>query len=439
MSSGQTDLTSLTKQLPADADRTAYVRALLQRNGDGWTLHHVAVVVGIEPPGSTNATWEYEEAALIARTLPVASLITLSLEALAGRASLGEFEFAVPKPGSSVHWRHEPSSAKYDSMALAQPTMNYTFYAATPEASSWSPTMLVGASCPSFTDLNSAWRAFTEGNFSLLGAHNPPSDLAALRVAQTHGWIGRVRITPTELMAELHGDALDGCELELFSLSTRMSSRVEGPGVISFPLSENLPEQAWLWLKRGRTWLDYRVIDPSSPWASPSANVEFEPPVDEQASIEALLAAGEGQHVEFKREIVTGRKLKTVAAFASGDGGQVVFGMDRDEVTVFGIDGDPTEARDHLEQVIRAAIVPEPYTTVTIHTVEGKTILVLDVPTGEHELYGVIPRPDARDKPEYYIRRGANTYPAQPEQLARLLRSRQAQASSQDQHRAPWQ
>lgn len=438
MNSGQIDLTTLGQQLSAATEQTAYVRALLRRREDGWELRHAVIVVGIEPPGSIDDTWEYAEAAFVARSMTTADVIKLALEALAGRATLGELEFAVPTPSPNTYWRHEPSSARYDKLALDRPTMNYTFSRATSDTVTWSPSMLVGRSCPSFTELSTAWRAFTEGDYSLMGAQSP-NDFVHLRVADTRGWIERVRVTPTEISVDLAGDALDGCELELYSVSMREYQLLDSAGTTSFPLTSGMPEQAWLWLKSGHSWLDYRVIDPTSPWASPSANVEIVKPVDPQASIEALLASGEGQYLEFKSELVSGRKLKTVAAFASGDGGQIVFGIDRDEVTVVGISGEPAKERDRLEQLVRAAITPTPDTTVTIHAIGDKSILILDVPRGHHELYGVITKSDARDKPEYYIRRGASTYPAQPDEIAHLVQRRIAENGDQQVSPYPWQ
>ena len=430
MNSGQTDLESLGKQLNADTTiRTAYVRVLLRRGGDGWELRHAAVVVGITPPGCTHESWEYDEAALVARTMPAADLLKLTLEAMGGKIALGEFEFCVPPVSPNVSWRHEPSFPRYDHVAFDRPTMNYSFSKATSDQVTWSPTMLVGRSCPSFTELSTAWRAFTESNFSLMGAQNP-HEYVQLRVAETRGWIGRVRVTPTEMVVDLAGDALDGCVLELYSLSVREERTLEGEGTVSFPLGGAVPPQAWLWLKSGHSWLDYRVIDPGSAWASPSASVDFDMPIDQQASIEALIASGEGQHLEFKRELVTGRQLKTVAAFASGEGGKIIFGVDRDEITVVGIEGELPKQRDRLEQLVRAAITPTPDVEVTIMTVREKPILVLDVPSGRHELYGVIRNSDSRDRPEYFIRRGGHTIPATPDDLAYMIRSRQAQPDS---------
>jgi Putative DNA-binding domain len=170
--------------------------------------------------------------------------------------------------------------------------------------------------------------------------------LAVLRFARLDGWIGRVHVTPAELTADVCGSRIAGCELELYGESDRSSRRLAGPGAVVFPLDLGLPASAWLWLKQGTSWLDYRSIDARSGWTGglAGAGVEFDLPVDPQASVEALLAAGEGPQTEYKRQLPDTadqkrRMLKTAAAFATQDGGTMVFGMDPDDLTVTGLGG----------------------------------------------------------------------------------------------------
>jgi hypothetical protein len=194
---------------------------------------------------------------------------------------------------------------------------------------------------------------------------------------------------------------------------------LDGPGTVTLPLTNGLPEDAWLWLKRGKQWLDYRSISLQSPWTGDltRSEVKIETPIDPQASIEALIAAGEGPHIEFKRQLVEYHKLKTVAAFAAGAGGKVVFGIDSDETTVIGLDGGTAqELRDRLGDLVRVAVIPTPEFDVAPFIVNEKTVLVLTVEPGTGS-YGVVPHRGGDDKPEYYVRRGANTYPAQPADL----------------------
>jgi predicted HTH transcriptional regulator len=119
------------------------------------------------------------------------------------------------------------------------------------------------------------------------------------------------------------------------------------------------------------------------------------------------------------------KMFKTVAAFATGEGGTMVFGMDPDELTVIGLAGeDPKKLRDHLYDLVHRAVVPSPAVSVEDHQVEGKTILVLLVEPGPTPPYGLAEDKGSRDKPEFYVRRGSSTYPAQPGELREAARNR---------------
>jgi predicted HTH transcriptional regulator len=81
--------------------------------------------------------------------------------------------------------------------------------------------------------------------------------------------------------------------------------------------------------------------------------------------------------------------FKTVAAFATGDGGIMVFGIDPDELTVTGLDGeDPKKLRDRLHGLVHRTVVPSPDVTVEDHQVDGETILVLYVAPRPAPPYG---------------------------------------------------
>jgi hypothetical protein len=386
------------------------------------------MLIGTEPPAWAEQTWEYAELAFVARQFPAADLAVQLLEAACGKTTLAEFEVTVPPARGPANWRRDPSFARLDRLPLPRPTTTYRITAVDQDYSAWPDTMLVGESCPSFPEPKSAWRAFTEGDFSRTGAQDPPHELAVIRIAESRAWISHVHVAPTKMTVDVQGDAAEGCVLELNSTADRTSQKLDGSGTVTLTLAGGLPDHAWLWLKHGTTWLDYLSIDPRSAWTGDlsRANVEIEVPVDPQANVEALIAAGEGPQVEFKEELVGGRKLKTVAAFATGNGGTIVYGINKDEVTVTGLGGDdPTKLRDHLGDLIQAAVIPTPDFTVTDYQIDDKTILVLDVLPGQSPPYGVVSSSDTRNKPEYYVRRGASTPPAQPSDLREAVRNRQ--------------
>jgi hypothetical protein len=367
----------------------------------------------------------------VACVVPAAELADLC-EPTGGMITLGGLAASVPGAQGNVNWTRRPSFARHDHLQLPWPVTDYRVSAADSGSRQLPHEMLVAESCPSFPEPQSAWRAFCEGNFSLTGAQAPPQELAVLRFARLGGWIGRVHVTPTELTADVHGDRVTGCELELFGETSRSNRALTGPGTVAFNLDQGLPASAWLWLKQSTSWVDYRPIDSRSGWTGDlaQAGVEFDLPMDPQANVEALLAAGEGPQIEFKRQLPETadqkrKMLKTAAAFATSGGGTMVFGLDPDELTVTGLgDDDPKRLRDRLYDMVHRTVIPPPEVTVTHHQVSGETILILEVAPGPQPPYGLAVDKGSRDKPEFFIRRGSSTYPAQPADLRLAVHSR---------------
>jgi hypothetical protein len=182
---------------------------------------------------------------------------------------------------------------------------------------------------------------------------------------------------------------------------------------------------AWLYLSCDRQWLDYRAFSDfhgDSDFAA--AGVDVDIPEDPEIEIQALLARGEGQRIEFKRQppdnTVESKRtvFKTVAAFASGGGGTIVFGIDSDEATDRGLEGiDPKKERDRLAQLARSIVIPAPIIEARQYELESKLLLVLSVEPGPNPPYGIT-LPERSGKPvEFYVRRDATSFPAKPDEI----------------------
>ena len=163
--------------------------------------------------------------------------------------ALGQFQATLTAAIGPANWTKQPSFAPHDRLCLPCPVTDFRIASAEPSGRQLPHDLLVGDSCPSFPEPNSAWRAFFEGDCSLVGAQNPPTDLAVLRVVQDAGRLGHVRVTATQLTVEVNGTSLEGCELELFGVTGRASQRISSAGEVTFSLDRGLPEHAWLWLK----------------------------------------------------------------------------------------------------------------------------------------------------------------------------------------------
>jgi hypothetical protein len=284
---------------------------------------------------------------------------------------------------------------------------------------------LIGDDCPSFSSYDTAFRAFFYGDFSRLSQGQVPSGFGTVRLADGRAWLDKVRITPASLEVRLGGSAIGGVRVELNSETYQCDARATETGQVMLPLPDGLPPGAWLYLSRDRQWLDYRAIGDYAGIADLArAGVEVEVPEDPESEIQALLSQGEGLQVEFKRQLpddsVESKRtiFKTVAAFANGHGGSVVFGVESDEATVRGVDGtDLIAARDRLAQLARAIVTPAPEVEVRSYEHDGKTLLVLTVSRGVSPPYGIT-LPGRQGKPvEFYVRRDATTFPARADEI----------------------
>lgn len=375
----------------------------------------------------------YGDLAFLAAKVRIADLLAALDTEVAGSIKIGRHRVLIPAVQSQIQVQHHPSFEQYDRDRLRQPTFDYALSVAKRADSSFTRRYLVGRGAPSFLDLDSAYRAFFEGDYDLQGPSSMPSEVIKTRVVDDRGWIGPIHVTATHLTVEVLGNDLRGAELELFSPTRRHSITLSAPQNLLFALPEGLPaSNVWLWLKREKTWLDYRSL--AAPWTTDDllnqSGVQIDRPVEPQAIVEALVYAGEGPRVEFKRELPhqktkSPNPFKTIAAFANGEGGTIVFGIDRDESTINGLHVDDMHgARDSLGQMIRSRVFPTPGFEITHHVVDGKDLLLVDVESGISPPYGLIVDPGSRDRPEYYVRRGASTYFAQPSDLAEAVRRR---------------
>jgi hypothetical protein len=157
---GTTDLADLGSQLGADG-RDAHVRALLRGAEGGWELYYAWALIGMEPPGWAQQVWRYEGLAFVACRVRAADLTSVCATAPGGVMVLGEFEVAVPAAIGPANWRRQPSFARHDRPLLPWPVTDYRVAAADSSGKRLPHDLLAGASCPSFPEPNSAWRAFS--------------------------------------------------------------------------------------------------------------------------------------------------------------------------------------------------------------------------------------------------------------------------------------
>jgi len=242
--------------------------------------------------------------------------------------------------------------------------------------------------------------------------------------------IVRVRVRPAELHLRVEGRALSGSVAELAGDHASRGKRLSTnrARTVRFPLPDGLPHGAWVLLKQGSEWLDRRFL--GLPYAQQQqADVEFE--VEPLARLDALVAGGEGPITEFKAEMPSTadeskrRVMKSVAAFANGGGGYILFGVsDAGEVVGLTRAESGPEARDRLASLVNAWVAPLPSFTIDVLPApdrQGRWVVVLTVEQGVRPPYaaGTLPTNYV-----YYARRGATSFPIAPDEVGAIVRHR---------------
>jgi hypothetical protein len=288
--------------------------------------------------------------------------------------------------------------------------------------------VLVGDGSPSFLNFDQALSAFLYQRPHDNNADR--SDQWRIILPQRAGWFPQITIAQTLLTVIVDGDALPGAILELSSPATHAVQLVDAAGTYTFDLPEGLAVDSMLVLRRGDEWLDKRHFPNSVYGKTPDASVIWEQPPGPE--LVTLLAAGEGQHLEVKREVPAKdsehrrKMLKTVAAFASQDGGTILIGV-RDDLRIVGLPEDTSADQQTLQVVgmIRDTIEPVPLYTTRLIEHEGMRVLAVEV-TGGGQMYAY--RNDRTQVPDFYVRIGPNTVPARTHEIAAGFRQTVARA-----------
>jgi Putative DNA-binding domain len=386
-------------------------------------------VVGPRPPFWDENRWRYEVCTFLAvRTTSHRLADALDTGELVVGSVRGIFALS---PGDQYQWRRDPSFARFERLGIPWPTVLYELSLSglqntrLPE-----PLIGQGSTTPSFRLAGAAYGAFFFNEFQATPTTHPALGRVELRIIDTRARFRRVRSRPGALDVFLDGDAVKGATLELNGPTYRRRSRLSGTGPVWWPLPPGAMDDAWIWLKRGSDWLDYRA--PIS-WGGPRG------PDDEQildssddpvAEVTALASQGEGQHLEYKETLpapgggttraeqnARRTAFKDIVAFANGGGGRVLFGV-TDQGEIVGLDGPASKLRDRLSELVRSRVFPSPPHQIYSRTVDEKLVLVLEVDPNERILYSLLI--DA-SKPEYYIRREGTTYPARADEIAAIF------------------
>jgi len=330
------------------------------------------------------------------------------------------------------HYQSVPFSSSYEK--LAWPVTETTFSIPTSQgqepqgilmAEDGSPSFLsfyVAAACFFWMDRQPSGGTVTQG--------------IMYRHQDLRGRINGVRITTGSVEVEVEGSDLDGMMVELPGdapgpfQTISVPAGHQGSRKVGFELERGLPPGTWALLRRGAEWVDKRNL--SVTWARGNeAGVQFVP--DAATRLEALVGGRERQNVEFKRQVPGDddnkrQIMKTVCAFANGNGGSLLIGVDDDRELV-GIDERAaSKIADQLTNIVSAWVEPKPpidFATLPIPDSE-KVVLEMVVGAGD-TLYGC-GRPGETRVP--YVRYHGSCERATTYETARIVQARTAGAAN---------
>jgi hypothetical protein len=401
-------LSDLTERL--NVERRVWVRVVAIRPDTDWQLALLEVTLGEAPPSWRRCRWRYPRAVFIASALSGRTVATwLTRERLALRPP----SVAIRTRGSLHVERHDSRFAGLLE-ALPWPSIDWTTSVEDAPTQALQGS-LVATDAPAFLGYDYAVAGFLGVQYS---SNRSFSWQIVVREQDRRARIDHVRVRPTEVVVGVSGDALDGTSVTLGGEAAPAESLSTASREVRLPLASSLSEGAWIALHRGHELLDRRVLDPS--WRDPEIEVEL----DEQTRVEILVSRGEGESTEFKRQLPDANPrgvMKTVAAFANGGGGSLLFGVD-DDGEVVGLGADVSqEAVDRLTSLIDAWVRPRVTFSSALVDVRGARVLLVDVAGGADPPYGV----GTKDQDVvYYMRRGATTFPAGPLDIRTFVLSR---------------
>jgi hypothetical protein len=407
-----TELERLLARLMEDRVVWARMAASLDPNDQHWRLAFMEIISGAPPEPWEERNWQYARAVFGAVELPGCKVAAWFV---AGACRVGGITVPLT-PQYDIRPDRKDSRASTIYQSLPWPSIVWTTQAQTPGGGVFHG-QLVADDAPAFLNFDQAASEF----FHLPPGLNNRIDMQQIvfREQDTRARITQVTVRAADVTVMVDGDGRAGKTVTLGGpdgRSQKLDHRMFG---VTFGLPDGLSEGAWVALHADQELLDSRVIDPR--W-QPAPDVEFQ--VEPELRLEALISQGENATFEAKRELPgedPDRVLKTVAAFANGVGGTIVFGVDN-EMQIVGL-GDALNRKsiDRVTSLISDRVHPHVVFNLQAVRIGDAELLALNVHPGPDAPYGVGTN---EQKLTYSVRRSGSSIPARPEDFRAAIRAR---------------
>lgn len=401
------------------------VRLALTHQNNGWSLNTLLIDAFPHPlqPTLSAYCYNYGRCAFCSGDISGAEVSTWLLQR---EGTFADLPFQIPPlPELTTQIGKSPSHTTPSEFpgSVRWPYLRYEIAISSVSSQPYQDqSFLICEGCPFFPNFQTAL-------FALLYGHATQWDQAQgrtlqgrilFRMALTDAWIEHVQVSPLSLSVQIKGSQYQNAALQIQAPPyPPFEQAVEQDGTIEYSLSDGIPAQVWVVLARERTWLDYLALDQRWPAFDRQTNLQTEPP-DLATQIQALIAQGEGQTIEFKQDAPQDKDqmLKTIASFANDQGGVVILGVKDKTGEITGLKENASRKQDEIQNMIRSTVVPEVMARFGECVIDHRKVLAIFIEKGQSPPYGLYPT-----KPVFFVRRGATTFPARQEELRALARS----------------
>ncbi len=133
------------------------------------------------------------------------------------------------------------------------------------------------------------------------------------------------------------------------------------------------------------------------------------------------LFSGESKNIEYKQAITNDSKkyMKTVIAFANGEGGRIVFGIEDESLHIIGMDKEHIfQSMDAITNAISDSCSPMIIPDITVHEIDNKAVIVVEIAAGMQRPYFI---KSLGIKDGTFVRTGGTTRHADPYILKELI------------------
>jgi hypothetical protein len=404
-----------------------WIRCVARRTQSGdWEAWLVELTSGESPPSWKEIEWSYPRTVFISGT---ASGTEVARQLRVGVLEIADISVLLPQLQPTVNWQKRQSSASSQYEVLRWPVWECTMASMADNFGSTGDHVISADGSPSFFTFETA----VDSYFGLApGQTRGQTRYVVYRHQDLRARIDRVRISEDQMTAWVQGDNSVKLILELagYQPGTSLAISPEQIGSsdgVDIPLTEGLPPGAWILTRTGDEWIDRRFLSPFVGGTIAQEGVEFV--VDAGTRLESLVALRERQFIEYKVQVPQGenskrKAMKTVAAFANGEGGSMLIGVD-DERNVVGVDPRSIDSlRDQMTQMIGSWVEPRPKLEFEVLPMSESEKVVLEIQVSpDQELHGCGLPSEIRT---IYVRHFGVTERATPQEISTLVKSRAA-------------